>query len=106
VLCLFVLSSFFFFCVCSGLAAIRSAAAVEDSIGARGRSCGGAYAGKRGDSSRGAGSGVGKGNSYGTSKGKSSRGKRLRSRNRVVDAWLGDEDGSDAYADLEDFLVE
>ena len=30
---------------------------------------------------------------------------RLRSRNRVVDDWLGDEDGSDAYADLEDFLV-
>lgn len=31
---------------------------------------------------------------------------RLRSRNHVIDNWLGDEDGSDAYADLENFLVE
>lgn len=31
---------------------------------------------------------------------------RLRSRNAVVDAWLSEEDdGGDAYADLEDFLV-
>lgn len=35
------------------------------------------------------------------------RNKRIRSRNRVVDAWLGEEEGyGDAYADLEDFLVE
>jgi hypothetical protein len=33
------------------------------------------------------------------------RRSRLRSRNRVIDDWLGEEDGSDAYADLEDFLV-
>lgn len=32
--------------------------------------------------------------------------KRLRSRNRVVDCWLDEEDGSDAFADLEDFLVD
>lgn len=44
--------------------------------------------------------------------GKSSRGgnrkrkRRLRSRNTVVDKWLADEDGSDAYADLEDFIME
>ena len=31
---------------------------------------------------------------------------KLRSRNNVIDNWLGDEDGSDAYADLENFLVE
>ena len=31
---------------------------------------------------------------------------RLRSRNHVIDNWLNEEDGSDAYADLEDFLVE
>ena len=30
----------------------------------------------------------------------------LRSRNSVIDRWLKDEDGSDTYADLEDFLVE
>ena len=30
---------------------------------------------------------------------------RLRSRNRTVDDWLEDEDGTDAYADLEDFIV-
>lgn len=30
---------------------------------------------------------------------------RLRSRNKVVDQWLQDEGGGDAYADLEDFLV-
>ena len=33
------------------------------------------------------------------------RKKRLRSRNRVVDQWLGEEGGADNYADLEDFLV-
>ena len=31
--------------------------------------------------------------------------KRLRSRNKVVDRWLGEEGGADSYADLEDFLV-
>ena len=31
--------------------------------------------------------------------------KRLRSRNKVVDEWLDEEGGNDAYADLEDFLV-
>jgi hypothetical protein len=31
--------------------------------------------------------------------------KRLRSRNSVIDEWLEHEDGADAYADLEDFLV-
>lgn len=31
--------------------------------------------------------------------------KRMRSRNRVIDDWLGDEAGDDAYADLEDFIV-
>lgn len=31
--------------------------------------------------------------------------KRLRSRNSVIDAWLHEEDGTDAYADLEGFLV-
>ncbi len=37
--------------------------------------------------------------------GKSS--KRIRSRNRVVDQWLAEEQGlGDAFADLEDFLVE
>ena len=36
----------------------------------------------------------------------SSKVKRLRSRNRVVDSWLDEEDGSDAFADLEDFLVD
>ena len=36
---------------------------------------------------------------------KKRRKKRLRSRNRVIDDWLGDEDGNDAYADLEDFIV-
>ena len=35
---------------------------------------------------------------------KSSR-KRLRSRNKIIDDWLDDENGSDTYADLEDFLV-
>ena len=35
---------------------------------------------------------------------KSSKSK-LRSRNDVIDNWLDDEDGSDTYADLEDFLV-
>jgi hypothetical protein len=34
------------------------------------------------------------------------RAARLRSRNRVVDAWLEDEDGRDAYADLEGFIVD
>lgn len=33
------------------------------------------------------------------------RGKRLRSRNSVIDEWLGAENGGDAYADLEDFIV-
>jgi len=32
--------------------------------------------------------------------------KRLRSRNHVIDEWLGDEKGEDMYADLEDFLVD
>jgi hypothetical protein len=36
---------------------------------------------------------------------KKRRKKRLRSRNRVIDDWLGDEHGDDAYADLEDFIV-
>lgn len=36
----------------------------------------------------------------------SSSSGRLRSRNSVIDDWLGEEDGSDTYADLEDFLVE
>ena len=36
----------------------------------------------------------------------SSSSRRLRSRNSVIDDWLGEEDGSDTYADLEDFLVE
>lgn len=31
--------------------------------------------------------------------------QRLRSRNNIIDEWLEDEDGQDAYADLEDFLV-
>jgi hypothetical protein len=31
--------------------------------------------------------------------------QRLRSRNVVVDDWLEQEDGHDAFADLEDFLV-
>jgi hypothetical protein len=34
------------------------------------------------------------------------RKRKLRSRNPVVDRWLQDEDGSDAYADLEGFLAE
>lgn len=29
----------------------------------------------------------------------------LRSRNAVIDDWLVDENGSDTYADLEDFVV-
>eukprot|EP00961_Rhodomonas_salina_P152423 2051636-Rhodomonas_salina.2 len=33
------------------------------------------------------------------------KGKRLRSRNAFVDAYLEDEDGGDSYADLEDFIV-
>lgn len=32
------------------------------------------------------------------------RKKRLRSRHPCIDDWLRDEDGSDAYADLEDFI--
>ena len=36
----------------------------------------------------------------------SSISSKLRSRNHVIDNWLDDEDGSDAFADLEDFLVE
>lgn len=31
---------------------------------------------------------------------------RARSRNNVIDKWLGDEEGDDTYADLEDFLVD
>ena len=39
--------------------------------------------------------------------GSSGKKQRMRSRNVVVDQWLGDEGGEeDAYADLEDFLVE
>jgi len=34
------------------------------------------------------------------------RKRRMRSRNAVVDDWLEGEGGDDAYADLEDFLVE
>ena len=34
------------------------------------------------------------------------RKKRIRSRNRVIDQWLGAEGGEDCYADLEDFIVE
>jgi hypothetical protein len=30
---------------------------------------------------------------------------RLRSRNKVIDHWLDEEDGSDTFADLEDFIV-
>jgi hypothetical protein len=30
---------------------------------------------------------------------------RLRSRNRVIDDWLSDEEGDDAFADLEEFIV-
>ncbi|CAM9212662.1 unnamed protein product [Choristocarpus tenellus] len=32
--------------------------------------------------------------------------QRIRSRNNVIDGWLGEEDGTDAYVDLEDFIVE
>ena len=32
------------------------------------------------------------------------RKKRLRSRNKVIDEWLADEVGDDVYADLEDFV--
>ena len=31
---------------------------------------------------------------------------RLRSRNKVIDAWLDGEDGRDAYVYLEDFIAE
>lgn len=37
---------------------------------------------------------------------KRGRASRLRSRNRVIDSWLEDEDGRDAYADLEGFIVD
>jgi hypothetical protein len=37
---------------------------------------------------------------------KNKKSKRLRSRNKIIDEWLGPEDGTDAFADLEDFLVE
>jgi hypothetical protein len=49
-----------------------------------------------------------RGISAGARKSKPSSGssRRLRSRNSVIDDWLADEDGSDTYADLEDFLVE
>jgi hypothetical protein len=33
------------------------------------------------------------------------RKRRLRSRNTIVDKWLADEEGDDAYADLEDFIM-
>lgn len=32
------------------------------------------------------------------------RRKRLRSRHPVIDAFLNEEDGADAFADLEDFI--
>lgn len=35
-----------------------------------------------------------------------SKRRRLRSRNTIVDQWLEDEPGDDAYADLEDFIAE
>jgi hypothetical protein len=38
-------------------------------------------------------------------KGGCRRKRRLRSRNLVVDRWLMDEDGDDAFADLEDFIM-
>ncbi|EWM22311.1 hypothetical protein Naga_101969g1 [Nannochloropsis gaditana] len=38
-------------------------------------------------------------------KGGCKRKRRLRSRNLVVDRWLMDEDGDDAFADLEDFIM-
>lgn len=41
----------------------------------------------------------------GKAKPRRNRKKRLRSRNSVIDDWLEQEDGADAYADLEDFLV-
>ena len=44
--------------------------------------------------------------SSGRSTKSSASSRRLRSRNSVIDDWLADEDGSDTYADLEDFLVE
>ena len=53
-------------------------------------------------SSRGRGRGRGRAG-YGLS---TSHAQRIHSRNRVIDDWLDEEDGSDAYADLEDFLVE
>jgi hypothetical protein len=31
--------------------------------------------------------------------------RRLRSHNQTIDEWLSEEDGTDAYADLEDFIV-
>lgn len=37
---------------------------------------------------------------------KSRKTKRLRSSNRFVDRWLSDEEGNDAFADLEGFIVE
>ena len=44
-------------------------------------------------------------NTSGHSIGGRGQSKRLRSRNKVVDEWLDEEGGDDAYADLEDFLV-
>ena len=41
----------------------------------------------------------------GTSRKRRMKKRRLRSRNSVIDEWLEQEDGADAYADLEDFLV-
>lgn len=112
----------------SGLASIRRVSAVEDSLGTTTRNYSHNSAsnssphshsllGRRrhrdrdrqndttsnnNNSNRGSGSG----RESGAGSGSGSRQKRLRSRNIVVDAWLGDEDGTDTYADLEDFLVE
>ena len=47
----------------------------------------------------------GSNNLSGHSAGSRGQSKRLRSRNKVVDEWLNEEGGDDAYADLEDFLV-
>jgi hypothetical protein len=41
----------------------------------------------------------------GIGRGSRKKKQRLRSRNEVVDDWLEQEDGHDAFADLEDFLV-
>jgi len=41
-----------------------------------------------------------------TSGGKGRKKRRLRSRNAIVDQWLEEENGDDAFADLEDFIAE